>query len=153
MRDLSKTAKRYFFNEMKYDLIPLIPFWYIVHFKYSRLFFLIKCVRIFKGLKLLDVAGFMRGLHSMFGRRLKYLVKNPRTANDQDNDHNGIMKIIWISIIFKVFRMLVLIAVISYYFGTFFFIFSDLTCNTYLAEKNEDEVDHFVEAYGLDQFG
>lgn len=59
IRELSKTALRYAQNEMVYDLVPLIPFQFIFFFRYSRLFFLIKCFRTKKSLALLDASKFM----------------------------------------------------------------------------------------------
>mmetsp|Transcript_13798 Transcript_13798/g.21545 ORF Transcript_13798/g.21545 Transcript_13798/m.21545 type:complete len:124 (+) Transcript_13798:264-635(+) len=54
VRDIAKTAKRYFQTQMMSDLVPLIPFTEMLHFKYSRLFFLVKCIRINKSFRLLN---------------------------------------------------------------------------------------------------
>lgn len=54
VREISKTSMRYYRNEMIYDLIPLVPLNRIFKFKYSRLLYFIKCIRIFKTFNLLD---------------------------------------------------------------------------------------------------
>jgi len=66
VRELSKTAMRYAQNEMFFDLIPLIPFQFIFFFKYSRLFFVIKCFRIKKSMALLDTGKFMEVVLPIF---------------------------------------------------------------------------------------
>ena len=58
VRQINLTAKRYAYNEMVYDLIPLIPFTMFLKFKHSRLLFLIKTIRIKKSLSLLDTKKF-----------------------------------------------------------------------------------------------
>ena len=58
VRELQKTAMRYIKNEMPEDLIPLIPWSYIFTFKNSRLFYLIKAIRIKKIGKLLNARKF-----------------------------------------------------------------------------------------------
>ena len=59
VRDVSKTAMRYAQNGMVRDLIPLIPFNMFLTFRYSKLFYFIKCMRIVKSIGLLDSKRFM----------------------------------------------------------------------------------------------
>jgi hypothetical protein len=70
VRELSKTSMRYYNNGMIYDLIPLVPLNRIFQFKYSRLLYFIKCIRIFKTLNLLDTQLFMKKVQSFSHKRL-----------------------------------------------------------------------------------
>ena len=47
VNDISETSKHYIRTNMMRDLIPLIPFQYFLKFKFSKLFYLTKCIRIF----------------------------------------------------------------------------------------------------------
>lgn len=56
-KDLSVIRIRYFKTEFFYDLIPIIPFPIIFgeQSNTSKLFFLMKCLRILNGIKLFDI--------------------------------------------------------------------------------------------------
>ena len=56
---------------------------------------------------------------------------------------------IWISIVFKVARLLVIIGILAYYFGTLFFIFADITSDNHKIHANEEGIEHYIEAYDL----
>lgn len=95
VRDILKTAERYAKNEMIYDLIPLLPL-QLIHHKYSRLYFLIKCLRVKKSMNLLSTAEFMRFIHVIYERRLVAACADEDLAEDQNQDNTGIMAQIWI---------------------------------------------------------
>lgn len=126
VRELYKTAMRYANNEMIYDLIPLIPFQWMFHHRYSRLYFAIKCFRIKKSMSLLDTTKFMEVINAIYQKRLIRACEDPKLANDQVEDNNEIMAQIWIQTIFKTFRLVVIIFLISYYLGMLFYVFSDV---------------------------
>lgn len=85
------TAYRYAMNEMIYDLVPLIPLQLFRH-KYSRLYFVLKCVRIKKSMALLDTSEFMRLVHVIYHTKLMRDCANPDQAGNQDDDLNKIME-------------------------------------------------------------
>ena len=76
---------------MIYDLVPLIPL-QLFHHKYSRLYFVLKCVRIKKSMALLDTGEFMRLIHVIYGARLKRDCENEYNRDNQDDDLNKIME-------------------------------------------------------------
>lgn len=95
VRDVVKTATRYLkSNEMILDLINLVPFAMIFSIKNGRLFFLLKCIRIFKSMKLLDTQAFMKAVKNFYGKQLKKKLEDKEIANDSDNDHNKIVLIL-----------------------------------------------------------
>lgn len=59
--------------------------------------------------------------------------------NNQDEDFNEIMSQIWVRTLFKTFRLIVIIFMISYYIGMLFYIFCDLTNNIPIVAQHYDE--------------
>ena len=60
IRDFRKIAKNYFNKNFFHDLIPLLPLQYLkLKMKSERLFFLIKCYRLKRGLKEANVPAIM----------------------------------------------------------------------------------------------
>ena len=51
---------------MIFDLITLIPFGMLFNFRYSRLFFLIKCTRLLKSLSILNPSAAMDAIKKFF---------------------------------------------------------------------------------------
>ena len=70
VRNISAIALRYAKGDMKYDLLPLIPFNSLWQFQYSRLFYLIKCIRLLETFEMLDTAKFMKQVKHFFEGRL-----------------------------------------------------------------------------------
>ena len=61
---------------------------------------------------------------------------------------------IWISTIFKTFRLGVIVFILSYYLGIFLFLLSDLTNGTHSIEENLDEdgvSENFINYFGIDE--
>ena len=57
-RDLAKIADRYWHTDFLADLLPTFPFTFVFdnsHSKYWRLFYLIKIIRLVKGIEIYDV--------------------------------------------------------------------------------------------------
>jgi len=82
VRNINLTAKRYANNEMMFDLIPLIPFTLFLRFKYSRLLFIIKSIRIKKSVKLLDTKKFIEIVKEFFDQELEKVCKDEKKEND-----------------------------------------------------------------------
>ena len=66
VRDIKKIALKYLHDNLIIDLIPIIPYELIFEFNHSRLFFMIKCIRIQKSLHFLDVKTFTKNVKSYF---------------------------------------------------------------------------------------
>ena len=60
VRDIATISLRYLKGGFIEDAIPLIPWNWFVKFKYSRIFFLIKCFRLKETFDLLDTGKFMK---------------------------------------------------------------------------------------------
>ena len=82
VKKLLKTALHYIYGEMIYDLLPLIPFHLMIKFKYSRLLFLIKNIRIKKSFILLDTQRFNHMKSVYFQSRLDSFCAEPKIADN-----------------------------------------------------------------------
>ena len=123
--DISNTAKRYVQTTMLLDLFPLVPWNLIMRFKYGRLFYLIKSTRMPKSIAMLDQASFMGFVLRIQKKVLeKKISLNSEIAEDIHNDHNKIYILLMVKYTFMTARLILIIFFISYFLGTFFFIFS-----------------------------
>jgi hypothetical protein len=109
VRNISQISLRYVKGEFKFDLLPLIPFNFIWHFQYSRLFYLIKCIRLLETFEVLDTGKFMKHIKIFFQKRLEQICKDPELADDINLDQNKIMTIIMIGYIFKTLKLVIII--------------------------------------------
>ena len=87
IRNAELTAQRYIKNEMMFDMVPLFPFTLMFKHKYSRLYFLIKCIRIKKCYQLLDTKKFNKVVKNWLNIKLKQACNDPLKANDMMVDH------------------------------------------------------------------
>ena len=75
---------------------------------------------------LLDTNKFMNFVYKISIKKVQKYARNEVTANNQIYDYNGVTKLIWISNIFKVVRLAIILFLVSYFFGSIHFIYSDL---------------------------
>lgn len=80
---------------------------------------------------------------------MKKAVKNPQIANDSLEDHNNIMRILYIQAGFKTFRLIMIIFMITYFIGMLFYIFSDLTNDIDSPLRNQNG-ENFIDYFGLE---
>jgi len=107
--------------------VPIFLFYDNSHEKFWRLFFLLKIMRIMRGLEMLDVMCLMEKFKSYSDTRINDIIKNDHEkAEDTVEDNNNISVLIRVGILLKVFKLMVILAVISFYIGISFYIFSDL---------------------------
>ena len=132
---------------MLQDLIPLVPLTLMFHFNCSRLFFLVKCIRISKSMKLLDTKAFMRSVKSYFNQILKKACEDPDIAEEINLDNNNIMSMLYIGNSFKVFKLVIVIFMVSYFIGIFFYIWCDLTDNH--EDNGYGTGENFIETFKL----
>ena len=88
IKDIWKISERYFRNEFLMDLIPTIPFTFIFDMsveKYGRIFYLIKIIRLAKGLKIYNVQQIMDYLKDK--QRIKVLDRIDDDPTLEDNLH------------------------------------------------------------------
>lgn len=110
-------------------MIPLVPFNTMFHFRHSRLFFALKTIRVTNVMTLLDTKAFMKNIKQFMQQKLEKDILDKHIANDMDQDHNNIVLLIVFGNSFKLFRLVILIVMISYFVGIYFYIFCDLTDN------------------------
>jgi len=58
VKDIKKISMRYLHEGFIFDLIPLIPFNFLVNFHASRYLFLLKSIRLIQAYEILDVRVF-----------------------------------------------------------------------------------------------
>ena len=127
VRDIAQISVRYIKNEFIYDLIPLVPLHTFFTFKFSHLLYILKCIRMLKTFQLLDTGRFMKHVKKYYEIQLLKVCEDPALAENRDLDQNKIMRIIMISYIFKIFKLVILIFQVSYFLGIFFYIYCDVT--------------------------
>ena len=102
------------------DLLPIIPFDFIIEEqeKAHRLLYLLKIIRLKKGLKLFNANKIMDVVKKMYKDQLLYVIENrPDISNDFNLDNNNIGTILAISHLVKSFGLVVIIFNFSYFIG------------------------------------
>jgi len=149
IRDLSMISMRYLKSGFIFDLLPLIPINWVLHFKYSHIFYIIKVIRLLDTFELLDTSRFMSHVKKFYESRLKKVCEIEHLANNIELDQNKIMTVIMISYIFKTFKLVIIIFQVSYFLGIFFYIYSyiakDITEIYYPDNENEDFITTFLD--------
>ena len=127
IKDIKKIGKKYLSEGFILDLLPLIPFNWLFHFKKSQYLFLLKSIRLIQAYEILDVRVFNTQIGLIFKKKLEVVCNNPELAVDQNIDHNHIILQILIKYMLRTLKLIISILIISYYCGIFFFIWCDLT--------------------------
>ena len=84
-------------------------------------------MRISKGLKMLNVMALMENIKSYSNERIASIIENdPELAEDTLHDNNNISLLIRINLYLKIFKLAIIILVVSYFVGITFFIYSDI---------------------------
>ena len=65
VRNIEKITKRYLNMNFKYDFVALLPL-QIIKFKYSKVLFLVKTIRLQKALMYLDYSVFMKQIKGFY---------------------------------------------------------------------------------------
>ena len=87
----------------------------------------------------------MKSVKSYFNKILQKACEDEEIAEEINLDNNNIMTMLYIGNSFKVFKLVIVIFMVSYFIGIFFYIWCDLT------NYNEDDgygtgenfIDHF----------
>lgn len=93
IRDFRKIAKNYLNKNFLHDLIPLLPLQYFqLKMNSQRLFYLIKCYRLKRGLKEANVPAIMFQVKKYYMKQIKeFSENNPDIAEDPMIDNNKMM--------------------------------------------------------------
>ena len=106
------------------DLIPTLPFQFFSSHNH-RSVYLIKILRLPKGINFLDISAITRYLtYYNIEIRLKDIIDNdPFTANDTNEDHTYVSNLLIIGYILKVTKLGFLIMTFCYFMGMFWMLF------------------------------
>jgi hypothetical protein len=69
-------------------MIPLIPYSFIFEFKYCRLLYFLKSIRIFKSIEMLSDKVFVKELADHNRARMEKICQDPSIAKDIIEDHS-----------------------------------------------------------------
>jgi hypothetical protein len=103
-------------------------------------------------MSLLDTTKFMEVVSNIYEKRLTRACNDPKIANDQLEDNNEIMAQIWIQTIFKTFRLVIIIFLISYYLGMLFYVFSDIMNDIPPFPGDTHEMENFMTYNSMDAY-
>jgi hypothetical protein len=149
IRSLKKIAMRYFEGDLIWNLLPLIPFNWLIHFTNSRLLFCIKIMRLFAAFAMLDVSVFYKSIKDSNQRKRNLILQDENKREDQINDHNNIVFMIMIKYVMKTVKLIFTILVLVYYIGLGYIIACELTTKFYYDAEHPD--DTFFTKYSFDQ--
>jgi len=94
----------------------------------ERLFYLIKIMRLIKGLQVFDVANIMEIIKKQYQKKLdKIILERPDLAENTLLDNNNISRLITINNVLRIFKLVLIILNISYFLGFAWFIVCELS--------------------------
>ena len=138
----SKIAHRYIHDQFFFDLIPWVPIVFLTDNsidKFWRLFYLLKMTRIYYGLDMIDVGYIMNRIKNYSIKRIKnQIIENPDLGEDTLNDNNKITTIMHVNYCMRTFRVIIILLNICYFFGTFWYIYVQITLAIHKKMKKED---------------
>lgn len=124
VRDLEKISLNYLKTEFPTDFVAIIPF-QLLSLKRRRenLFFLVKIIRLLKGLRLFQVSAIMKQIKKIYNKHLQALVDSGHpSASSKLEDNTKIMTLLLYSYTLGTLRLVMLILNISYFLGIFWYI-------------------------------
>lgn len=131
------------------DLIPTLPL-QLLSTKNYREFYIIKTLRLTKGINFLDVSAITRYLtYYNTEIRLKDLIENdPVKANDTDDDNTHVSKLLLIGYVLKVMKLGFLIITFCYFMGMFWMIYCfEMHERTFEFNKLADPLQYNTETF------
>ena len=133
---------RYLQNDFLYDFVPILPLQELKLGGDERLFFIIKIIRLYTGIKLFDVAVIMEKLKFFNKKQIDKIIQTDKMlAENITIDNNNITKMLIINFVIKVFKLVLIIMNISYFIGFFWYLLSDLSSRWYSQEDNNYDID------------
>jgi hypothetical protein len=139
----------YLMTDFMWDFIPLLPFQlFTMKNKRENLFFLIKLLRLRKGMKMLDVSMLKfyikKGLINRMERRID---RDDHFANNMIESMNPVESLMFSGYMLKSLQLTILLVNISYIMGMLFFILCEAIQDFYYdvnyLEMSDDEIENF----------
>ena len=163
VKSLSLIAKHYFAKGFVPDLIAILPIPFVLRGRHEliKLFYLVKIVRMARGIELFEGSAFMGAVKTLAQRRMeKQIEEDPIFAEDYINDHTNIERLLFISYGIKTIKLIILIMNISYFVGMIWLIYSEITMDIIYrgrewlsaADREHLHADFFIEVYSLENF-
>jgi hypothetical protein len=155
---MTKTSVKYLKTSFAIDFIPVIPLQNLSMINNRNcLFYLIKCVRLIKGFKILNEQEIMGKIKLIYKKNLLIkMEKNPLVKHDKLRDHNKVEEQLLIYFSIKITKLVIIILNFSYMFGMFWYIMCKLVED--MGGWDYDNPDHteanartFIVYYGLEQ--
>ena len=123
-------ANRYLKGTFMVDFLPMLPFGLMIpHHEMpdGKLFYLLKIIRLKRGLKVFDVNAWIRALKRRKEAGLKRLLdQHPELGEDNSKDMNGIDNMLYCGFVLKAFKLVIIIFNFSYFLGMLWYIVSDI---------------------------
>lgn len=142
VRELEKLAVLYLKGDFIVDLIAILPL-QIIEMNRNRhyLFLLVKCIRVRKCFRILQVRTIMQSIKKYYADRLTWLIEtDEQRANSTSEDQTQIEKIMVYRYVIETLGLVILILNSSYFLGLFWYIL----CGTQEDLTTDDalEIDH-----------
>ena len=150
VKDLKKIAMRYLKSDFIIDLIPLMPFTHYLKFEDSRFLFFIKCIRILKAFKMMDVRVLHNNVKIIYKNEHAKVCQDETKAKDRDVDHNHIIDQIKIKMAMLTVRLVVVTVIGGWFFGIFFFVYCDI-CARF--DNTTSGTEYFTEKFEIETKG
>lgn len=147
---------RYLKGEFWKDFIPIIPLQLLDIGEDRRLFYIIKIMRLIKGLQVFDVANIMEIIKKQYQKNLDHIIANrPDLAENTLLDNNNISRLITINNVLRIFKLVLIILNISYFLGFAWFIVCELSYRfnkDYLAsiDPETNNTETFISEYDME---
>lgn len=154
-RDIMKIYDRYLKTEFLRDFIPIFPITFILDMsykKYGRIFYLIKIIRLTKGLKFFNVQqtmDYFKRKHEV--KVLAQIDKDPALEENLNVDQNNIDYFFNLHYLLKIFKLFLMIMNVSYFTGIIWLIFCQVTHDiSHAYGEVKDETGTFYETYEME---
>jgi hypothetical protein len=109
----------YLYGEFIWEFLPILPLPMLkIHMGLQTKFYLVKTIRLFRGMRDLNVPDIMKNVKEYYKNKLLELEKeNPRLADDSTVDNTKMKDIIFISLSLKTFKLILSIFNFSFFLG------------------------------------
>ena len=148
VREFIKIAFRYLKSNFPLDFLVLIPFhWLLGDFmRESNYLFLIKSLRIIRGLDLLSVSKLKEIAKSHFKSKTEEAIKHDRSiGDDKENEHNNIGTVITIGFVGQTLILVFMLICSSYFGGVIWLLWCDYSKSHLLLDGETS----FLDAYQM----
>jgi len=152
-------AYHYITGDFFIELLPLLPLHLVPRSQFEEeqrlgLFYLIKLIRLIRGIELLDVQKIMVHVRAYQKDKLEKFSQQYKNNPDRATGRNGLGEMITVSYILRTMRMVIDILSFSYFLGMGWLILCRIL--DHFVERDEQGLvlnpeGHFLDNFGLEQ--